>query len=253
MFSQKNNRPTTTLMIMTWNEYEGIKAIFPLIPKNLFSRILVVDGGSTDGTIEWCRENNIECFVQPRPGIRYAMLDAIDVLGINDDWILTFSPDGNSDPLFLPNMLNIINTSEFKIIYASRYKNKLKSEDDDLITKFGNWLFTYLINLIFKSNLSDGMVIYRAFKTELIFELGLHEENSYRPFESIFSTRIGWEPLMSVRVAKYNVPFIEIPAKEPPRIAGERKLQIIRWGLCFFSQLFREIWYTPESIKKRNS
>jgi hypothetical protein len=32
----------------------------------------------------------------------------------------------------------------------------------------------------------------------------------------------------------------EIPGDEPARIGGERKLQIIRWGLVFLYQVFME-------------
>ena len=94
------------------------------------------------------------------------------------------------------------------------------------------------------------MVIYRIFKTELISKLALDDENSYQPFERIFKTRIGWEPLMSVRVAKYGIKFDEVFVGEPARIGGERKLQVIRWGLSFFLQLFRELWYTPTALRK---
>ena len=41
----------TTLLIMTLNEIDGMKVIMPQIDKTWIDQIIVVDGGSTDGTI----------------------------------------------------------------------------------------------------------------------------------------------------------------------------------------------------------
>ena len=35
----------------------------------------------------------------------------------------------------------------------------------------------------------------------------------------------------------------EIPAGEPERIGGERKLKIIRWGAAYIFQFWRELWF----------
>ena len=46
------------------------------------------------------------------------------------------------------------------------------------------------------------MVIYRAFRRELIEECDLDKEESYLLPERLFGTVISWEPLMSVRARK---------------------------------------------------
>jgi glycosyltransferase involved in cell wall biosynthesis len=235
------------LLVMTLNEIDGVRYIMPKIDKNLFSKILVIDGNSTDGTMEWLTSNSFDVFSQKRKGIRYGMLDGISTITGDYDFIITFSPDGNCDPMYLPKLCELINKGSSRIYYGSRYFDKGKSEDDDRITAFGNWLFTFLVNRIFRSNLSDAMVIYRAFDSKIIQDLSLDEEASYAFFESRLKTRIGWEPLMSIRAAKYKIPTTDLYVGEPKRIGGQRKLQIFRWGAAFFGQLFREIWYTPKS------
>jgi hypothetical protein len=84
------------------------------------------------------------------------------------------------------------------------------------------------------------MVIYRAFTKALIYDLGLDQENSYTLPEKLFRTVISWEPLMSVRAAKFGKRIGEVAAGEPKRIGGERKLQILRWGAAYYFQIWRE-------------
>ena len=239
------------LLIMTRNEIDGIKEILPRINKELFSKVLVVDGFSNDGTVEWLQKNSVEVYRQVRAGIRYGMMDGLNSIQESYDFIVTFSPDGNSDPEALLEMCDQINHGSSRIYYASRYFRGGKSDDDDFVTAFGNWLFTKMINIIFKGNLTDAMVIYRAFDSKIIHDLCLTEEQSYSFFERILGTKIGWEPLMSVRAAKYKVKTQDFYAKEGARIGGERKLQVIRWGLAFFGQLIRETWYTPKLLKSK--
>ena len=49
-----------TLLALTLNEIDGVKAIMPQVDRSWCDQIIVVDGGSTDGTIEWCRENGYD-------------------------------------------------------------------------------------------------------------------------------------------------------------------------------------------------
>src|SRR5262249_32970240 len=90
---------------------------------------------------------------------------------------------------------------------------------------------------------TDAMVIYRAFRRELIYELDLHKEESYELPEKLFNTIISWEPLMSVRAAKRRMRIAEIPVGEPERIGGNRKLQVFRWGAAYYFQFWRELWH----------
>jgi len=49
-----------TLLALTLNEIDGVKAIMPQIDREWADQIIIADGGSTDGTIEWLRDNGYE-------------------------------------------------------------------------------------------------------------------------------------------------------------------------------------------------
>ena len=45
-----------TILALTLNEIDGVKAILPQIDSSWYDQLIVVDGGSNDGTIEWSKK-----------------------------------------------------------------------------------------------------------------------------------------------------------------------------------------------------
>jgi len=228
-----------SLVIPVLNEIVGLKEIMPKIKEEWVDQILFIDGQSTDGTLEYLQEKGYEYVVQQKKGMRHAYMEALPF--ITEDVMLTFSPDGNSIPERIPACINKMKEG-YDMVIVSRYAQGAKSDDDDRITGFGNWMFTSLINLFHHAHYTDAMVIYRAYKKDLIYALDLDKDESYAKEEKLFNTNVSWEPLLSIRAAKRKLKIAEIPGDEPARIGGERKLQVWRWGAVFLYQLIREIF-----------
>lgn len=228
-----------TLLVPTLNEIDGMKSIMPKVKKEWVDQILVVDGQSTDGTIEYAKEQGYDVVIQKKKGMRHAYMEALP--HVTGDVILTFSPDGNSIPELIPDCINKLKEG-FDMVIVSRYAKGAKSYDDDAITAFGNWLFTNLISLLHGAHYTDAMVIYRAYHKKLIYDLDLDKDESYETEEKIFGTNISWEPLLSIRAAKRKLKTADIPGDEPARDGGERKLQVLRWGAAYMFEVFREIF-----------
>lgn len=228
-----------TLLIPTLNEIVGMKEIMPKIKKEWCDQILFVDGQSTDGTLDYIKEHDYEYVIQQKKGMRNAYMECLPY--IKGDVILTFSPDGNSIPELIPVCIEKMKEG-YDMVIVARYAKDAKSADDDPITGFGNWMFRTMINVCHRAHFADPMVIYRAYKKQLIFDLDLDKDSSYEREEKLFGTNVSWEPLMSIRVAKRRLKYADIPGDEPARIGGERKLQILRWGAAFLYQTIREIF-----------
>lgn len=229
---------TTTLLIPTLNEAEGMKQIMPRINPDWVDQILVVDGNSTDDTVQIARSFGCEVVVQKNKGIRHAYIEAFPK--IRGEIVVTFSPDGNCIPEAIPDLIKKVNEG-YDMVIASRYANGAKSDDDDLFTGFGNWLFTTIINKVHGGNFTDSMGIYRSYRTSLFYELGLNLEESYRPEYWPFAVA-GIEPLLSIRACKARIKMTEIGVDEPKRVAGVRKMQVIRWGATFLAQVVKEVF-----------
>lgn len=232
--------PPVTLFVPVLNEIDGMRAIMPRVKPEWVSQILIVDGRSTDGTAEYARAQGYDVVVQQKRGIRNAYIEAWP--HVRGEVVVTFSPDGNSIPELIPALAAKVLEEGYDMVIASRYAPGARSDDDDRVTAFGNFMFTRLINLFHGAHYTDAMVIYRAYRTRLFTDLDLHTENAYSP-ERLFGTVIGCEPLLSVRAAKRRLKLGEIPGDEPVRVGGERKLQVFGWGASYLVQVIREAFW----------
>lgn len=85
-----------SLCLMTWNELEGCKLDVPRLPREMFDEIYAIDGGSTDGTVEYLHSQNITVYLQPKTGINAAYVHANNVS--HCDAVVVFFPKGNIPP-----------------------------------------------------------------------------------------------------------------------------------------------------------
>src|SRR4029453_9686739 len=161
---------------------------------------------------------------------------------LTGDIVITFSPDGNSLASKIPDLIKKMHEG-YDMVIGSRYLADATSDDDDLMTGFGNWLFTKTVNVLFSGSYTDVMVMFRAYRKDLIRELGLDGDEYFTGVEKAFRIRPGslsWEPILSVLALKYGYRVGEIPASEPKRIGGERKLRVFKWGGACYMQFLRE-------------
>ena len=225
-----------TLLAPTLNEIDGMRAIMPLIRRDWVDQILVLDGGSTDGTIEYAREQGYDVVIQEKRGLINAYRQVRK--HIRGDVLITFSPDGNSVADRIPDLIAKMREG-YDMVIVSRYLGGATSEDDTAMTRAGNWVFTKLINTLFSGHYTDAMVIYRAYRTGLIDQLGLMEDEPLS-VERNFNHMISWEPLLSMRAARRGLRIGEIPGDEPPRIGGQGKCQHYSWGAVYLMEMVQE-------------
>jgi glycosyltransferase involved in cell wall biosynthesis len=226
----------TTLLVPTLNEIDGMRVIMPQIQPGWVDQILVLDGGSKDGTIEYAREQGYDVVIQEKRGLINAYRQVWP--HIKGDIVITFSPDGNSVSDRIPDLVAKMREG-YDMVIVSRYMGDATSADDTRITRLGNWVFTTLINTLFGGRYTDAMVIYRAYRTKMAWELGLMQDEPLS-VERRFSHMISWEPLLSMRAAKKKLRIGEIPGDEPARIGGEGKCQHYSWGAVYLLEMAQE-------------
>lgn len=228
---------SVTIIIGTLNEIDGMKWFMPNLKKEWYDELIIVDGGSTDGTIEFCKANGYPVFVQPGRGLPNAYDDAFK--RSTKSIIVTVTPDGNSLPEFIPQLIENIRQG-YDMVIASRYLGTARSEDDDVFTAFGNRLFTSMINFMFRAHYTDTLVGLRAYRRQAIEAMRLCGQDEQGWLKKRFFEMNSWETGASIRAAKLKLKVSEIPADEPRRIGGKRKLSIIKNGLGVLFQILHE-------------
>lgn len=222
------------LIALTVNEVEGIKQVFPRINKAVLDEIIVVDLNSTDGTVEYCQERGYRVHHQRSRGYGAGVVETLTIT--DADVIVEFPPDGSSLPEKIPEILAKIDEG-YDLVIASRYLNGAKSYDDDFITGFGNWLFTFIINMLFNAHYTDTLVGFRAYRRSAHNKVRLNTRG------------LSWTAQQSIQFAKAGLKITEIPADEPARIGGKRKMKPFKTGMEILRVIIKEFLSGKEFAK----
>ena len=223
----KNYNMKTTLAILALNEIEAIQVVLPRIKPEWIDEIIVVDGGSTDGTIEWCEKNHFRVLRQKRRGYGAGMRETIAVA--TGDIIIEFMADGNCEPEAIPRLVEKISQG-YDLVIGSRYLDGAKSHDDTVITRLGNWGFTKIINILFSAHFTDAMMGFRAYRIAAFNTMQIDEDGLTFPTQG------------SIEFTKYGYKVGEIGASEPRKIGGVRKAHNFYTGLALIKLIIREVF-----------
>jgi glycosyltransferase involved in cell wall biosynthesis len=229
---------TVTLFFPTLNEVNGLKAILPRLKPEWYDELIVVDGGSTDGTVEFLEQQGITAVRQKRNGFSNAYHEGFDLS--SGDLFVTFTPDGNCIPELIPNLLETTKEG-YDLVFVSRYLPPAKSYDDGRITGFGNWFFAKLINVIFGCNFTDPLGGFRAYRRTAVHRMALNTQISESKLKYKHDLLNTWEVGSIIRAAKLKLKTKEIPGDEPKRIGGESKMSILYNGSMIFGQIAHEL------------
>jgi glycosyltransferase involved in cell wall biosynthesis len=235
---------TFALVIPTLNEVNGLRAVLPKIDRTLFAEIFVVDGGSTDGSVDVCTAHGLHVLTQPGRGLPDAETHAFRHL--TADAMILFTPDGNSLPELLPELCAAL-AEGCDLVVASRYRGGARSDDDDALTGFGNRVFTALVNLLFRARFTDVMVGLRGYRSDAIRAMNLPGMTEEFWLRRRWFYMNSWELGSSIRAARLGLRVVEIPGIEPARIGGVRKLSILRNGLGGLLQIVHDFVRFPRS------
>ena len=216
-----------TLVIPALNEEESLGHVLEAVNTDLLSEIILVDGGSSDRTVDIAKANGARVIQEPQPG--YGRACAAGAAKAQGEIIIFMDADGADDPGQIPNLIAPIIQDGADMVLGSRLAGNIFPGAMPWHQKFGNRLSAGLIRLIYNLPITD-LSPFRAVLRSRLLELDMQEMTYGWPTEMITkSARKGWR-------------IIEIPVDYHPRMGGKSKISgTVRGTLLATYYIFKTI------------
>jgi glycosyltransferase involved in cell wall biosynthesis len=199
----------TTLIIPTLNEAETLGRVLAAIPRSLAAEILVVDGGSTDGTPAIAEAGGARLISEPRHG--YGRACAAGVCAAQGEMVVFLDADGADDPRHLPELVAPLIGGQAEMALGSRLAGQIEAGAMPWHQKAGNRLCARLIHRLYGLPITDLSPFRAVLRAELL-QLDL-QEMTY-----------GWPTEMIVKAARSGWRIREVPVDYHPRRAKSKSL-----------------------------
>lgn len=201
------------IIIPTLNEEKTIEELINnirscLLPIEL--SILVIDGGSTDRTVDICKSRNVRFLVQKGKGKGNAMREAVD--HSEADIVVFIDGDGTYSPSDLGLLLEPLLNGKSDMVVGSRILGKRQRGAISIFHTLGNKLFNRAINFAMKSCITDSLSGYRALYKKTFSDLIL------------FSDSFEIEVEMTVEALAKGYKVLEVPINYSIRKGSDTKL-----------------------------
>ena len=204
-----------TLVIPAKYEGESLPKVLEEI-KGYDCEVIIVLEFSDTGTINVARNYDCKILYQSKKGYGNALIEGMN--NVQTEYLCIFNADGSFDPKYLKQML-VACQNNLDFIFASRYMNNAGSDDDTIVTKLGNFVFTKIGNIFFSLNISDILYTFLLGKTDSFKKLNLISNDFCLCVE------------IPLKAKKAGMKFIDLASYERKRLAGEKKVSEFRDGL----------------------
>jgi glycosyltransferase involved in cell wall biosynthesis len=213
--AQQRQWPTVTAVIPTLNEADNLRWLMPRL--TAVDEIVIVDGQSTDGTVEvvLAIRPDAKIIIEPPTGKGSAMRTGM--AAATSDVIIMLDADGSMDPAEFDTFLALL-CRGYDFVKGTRYGCGGGSDDLTGLRSAGNKLLTTIANRLYGQHWSDLCYGYVAMRRAAVERLQLE------------STGFEIETEMCVNAVRAGLRMAEAPSHETERRYGESNLNTFRDG-----------------------
>jgi dolichol-phosphate mannosyltransferase len=216
-----------SVLILTYNEGGNIASVLRAVRKTLAAtdhpyEMLVIDGGSTDDTVEAARAEGARVVLQSSKGYANALREGFSLC--TGDYVVALDADQSHDPKLLLDLL--AHRREADLVIASRYipfGHAVMPATRRALSYVLNRVFAFVLDLPIK-DMSSG---FRLYSRRMLEELTLEG----RFFDIL--------PEIAVKAYVRGYRVREIPFHYQPRKEGQSNARVFKFGLAYLRTLGR--------------
>ena len=217
-----------TLLIPAKNEKESLPHVLNELKKFSYKITIILHPSDKD-TIEVLSGFDVDILYQKNHGYGDALIEGIN--NCKTELFCIFNADGSFNPSEIEPMLLELKEKNLDLIFASRYQDKSGSEDDTVLTKIGNFFFTFLSKILFKLNISDILYTFVIGKTKNVRSLNIKKKDFRFCVE------------LPIKAKFHNLKIASIGSYERKRIAGKKKVNEFKDGFLILIEILRLFFF----------
>lgn len=160
------------VVMPAYNAAETLADTYRRIPPNHVERVILVDDGSIDETVNVAGALDLELIVHPHNAGYGANQKTcyMEALRQGAEIVIMLHPDGQYDPDIIPQMIAAIRNGEGDFVLGSRFLPPSSALDGGMphYKYYANRFLTRIENMMMGAKLSECHTGYRAYSRELL-------------------------------------------------------------------------------------
>lgn len=221
-----NERSTVSVIVPAMNEERNICWVLERIPAWV-DEVIVVDGFSSDRTVEVARAANPDVVVVSQRGRGKGAALRTGFEEASCDYVIAIDADGSMEPAEIEYYVAALEQG-YELVKGSRHLRASGSLDLTPVRRLGNTALVGTVNLLWGCTFSDLCYGYFGFRRDKLSSLGLTSGG----FEI--------ETEIAVRAVEAGLRIAEVPSVELLRHHGASNLNAWRDGWRILRLLARE-------------
>lgn len=199
------------VIIPTLNEEHGIKTVIKGFQKEGYKNIFIIDGHSTDRTVQFAKAAGAKVLMQRGRGKGDAMRLALSE--IDADCFVFIDGDGTYEPKEVGKLLKPVLNGEADMVVGRRARAAIP-----IVNRFGNWILNVLVRLFYGEGICDLGSGYRVLSRNVV-------KNT-----SLLTDYFEIETELTLECLEHGLRIKEIPISYGRRL-GQTKLHPFRDGV----------------------
>ncbi len=196
-----------TAVIPVIDEADSLPFVLAEFPAGSVETIVVVDGGSTDGTVGLARAAGALVVIEPRRGYGRACLEG--ARATDAEIIVFLDGDGSDDPAAIASLVEPIRSGEAVLVLGARADPERGAQHGH--QRLGNALVSLLVRICYGARIHD-IPPMRAIRRDTLDQLGMSEMT------------YGWPTEMIVKTARAGLPIVrDHRSRRAPAGAASRR------------------------------